>query len=184
MHDVEANLGMNQGNALDGFHTVAELGPGGTQELTTYRQVVEQRANVNLSTGRSSGIGHALNLSAIDLQPSANGGVRLASGQGEARYRRNRRQSLAAKAKRQDIPKVLSSANLAGRMTLNAQQSVFSAHTRAIVDHANQSPPTGAQLYANVRGTGVDRILDQLLHHRSGPFNDLSRSNLVDQAVV
>jgi hypothetical protein len=67
---------------------------------------------------------------------------------------------------------------------LDAQQGVFSAHAMAIVDHTNQGPTTGTQLYTDVCRTGVYRILDQFFDDGSRPFNDLSRSNLVDQAVI
>ncbi len=33
------------------------------------------------------------------------------------------------------------------------------------------------------RGAGIDRILDQLLHHRGRPLHDLPRGDLIDQRV-
>ena len=38
-------------------------------------------------------------------------------------------------------------------------------------------------LHPHPPGTGVDRVLDQLLHHRGRPLHDLARGDLIDQRV-
>src|ERR1700749_3849516 len=52
-------------------------------------------------------------------------------------------------------------------------------HAAAIIDHSNHALPARFHFDTNRPRPGVQRILQQLLHHRSRPFDNLSRRDLV-----
>ena len=68
-------------------------------------------------------------------------------------------------------------------MALKGQQSIVAIHPLAVVADANQPPPARLHLDANAAGPGVQRILQQLFHHRSRPVHNLARGNLVGNLV-
>ncbi len=68
---------------------------------------------------------------------------------------------------------------LAGGMAFQAEQAVIAAHARSIVDHSNQAASASLDFHRDARGSGIERVLDQLLHHACRPFDDLTGGDLI-----
>lgn len=78
---------------------------------------------------------------------------------------------------------VCSFADLGRRMALEGKQRVIRVHPAAIVGHTDQAPPTGGELDLDAPGARIETVFDQLLDDRSGPFNDLTRGDAVDESI-
>ena len=103
--------------------------------------------------------------------------------QRHAGHRSDRRQRLAAKAKGGNGEQVVGGAQLRSGVALEGQQGVVAVHAVAVVGDADQLPPARLNLDANAVGAGVQRILQQLLHHRSRPVHHLAGGDLVGDLV-
>ena len=57
------------------------------------------------------------------------------------------------------------------------------AHAGAVVAHLDQGLAALLQLHPHVPGAGIERVLHQLLHHRSGALDDLARGDLIGDGV-
>ena len=68
-------------------------------------------------------------------------------------------------------------------MTLKSQQGIVASHAMAIVGNADQLAPASLDLNANARCFGIQRVLQQLFHHRRGPLHHLARGDLVGNLV-
>ena len=66
-------------------------------------------------------------------------------------------------------------------MTLNGQRQFRRPHAMTIIGDADEALATFAQFDDDAGGTRIDTIFDQFLHHRGGPFNDLTGGDLVDE---
>ena len=67
-------------------------------------------------------------------------------------------------------------------MPLEAQYGVGRRHSGPVVYHLNQSSTGVGHDDFDVGGAGVDRILHQLLHHRSGALHHFSSGYHIGQA--
>ncbi len=130
------------------------------------------------SNGHARGL-HAKQFPAREFHARALLFFRRARFQHQPRNRRNRRQRLAAKSQRRDRQQIVRRAQLRRRVPLERQQRVVVIHAGAVVDHADQPLAARLRLDANRPCACVHRVLEQLLHHRRGPLDNLARRNLV-----
>ena len=68
-------------------------------------------------------------------------------------------------------------------MAFKSQQSVVAHHAAAVVGDADQLPPSALDRDDDAAGAGVERILQQLLDHRSRPVDHLAGGDLVGHLV-
>ena len=68
-------------------------------------------------------------------------------------------------------------------MALKGQQGVVAVHAVAVVGDADQLAPARLHLDADAAGSGIQRVLQQLLDHRSGPVHHLAGGDLVGDLV-
>ena len=68
-------------------------------------------------------------------------------------------------------------------MPFEGQQCVVAVHPLAIIRNANQAPSAGFHLDADTRGAGVEGVLEQLLHDRSGTVDHLAGGDLIGHLV-
>jgi hypothetical protein len=68
-------------------------------------------------------------------------------------------------------------------MTSEASQRVAGLHSLAIVGNTNQAAPTLFNIDLDFSGARIQGVLDQLLHDRSRPLDDFTRSNLVSNII-
>ena len=73
---------------------------------------------------------------------------------------------------------IVARANLARGVPLEAEQRVVAIHADAIIDDPNRAAAAAPDGHLDPRRVGIERILDQLLHHRSRPLDDLPRRDL------
>ena len=93
--------------------------------------------------------------------------------------RSNRGQCLAAKSERRDAQQVLGVLDFRSGVALKRQHGIVAHHAAAVVGNLDQLLPARLDLYADARGTGVQRVLQQFLHHRRGTLHDLAGGDLV-----
>ena len=119
----------------------------------------------------------------IDAAVDANlGSARSAAGaraKHEVRDRRDARQRLAAKTERPDRAQIVSVRYLARGVALERQPGVLRLHSLAIVVDANQLLAAELDGNRDAPGTGVERVLDELLDDGSRTFDDFAGGNLI-----
>ena len=162
---------------------VAELGALGAQELAARRHVVEQVAHFHRAADRVRLRPGRRERTAFDLQATAVR-VRVAPrDEREAADRGDRGQRLAAETERADLLEVLERGDLAGGVAGNGERQVLGGHAAAIVAHADQADAALLQVDVHAARAGIERVLDQLLDHGGGPFDDFAGGDLVDEGV-
>ena len=68
-------------------------------------------------------------------------------------------------------------------MPLEGQQRIIAHHATSVVNDANQLAPARFHVNANSLRPGVERIFQQLLHHRRRSLHHLAGSNLVRHLI-
>jgi hypothetical protein len=68
-------------------------------------------------------------------------------------------------------------------VTFEGEQGIVWVHTAAIVGHPDQAASAGDELDHDAAGIGVEAVLHQLLEHRGGTLDHLTRGDAVDQGV-
>ena len=68
-------------------------------------------------------------------------------------------------------------------MALERQQSVVAHHAHAVIRQPNQAAAAGLDIQAKLRGSGVERIFEQLFDDAGGPFDHFSGSDFVGDDV-
>jgi hypothetical protein len=66
-------------------------------------------------------------------------------------------------------------------MTGQSQRQIVFNNAATIVPNFNQPDAALLYLYMDVAGSGIKTIFDQLLNYRGRPFDNFTRSNLVNQ---
>ncbi|MNC86920.1 hypothetical protein D3C83_26070 [compost metagenome] len=91
----------------------------------------------------------------------------------------DRRQRLTAEAEGRDTDEILCRTDLRRGMALQREQRLIARHPDPVVTHANAL--AAAVLGEHIDGdrAGVERVLDQLLHHRRRPFDHFTRRDLI-----
>ncbi len=83
------------------------------------------------------------------------------------------------KPERGDVEQVLVG-ELGGGVPLHRQRQIGRAHAGAVVGHTDQRQTAGRRHHLDVGGPGIERVLDELLHHAGGPFDHLAGGDAVD----
>ncbi len=100
--------------------------------------------------------------------------------EGEARDGPDRRQGLAAEAQGPDRRQV-AAGKLRGGVALDGEVQVVRRHAAAVIDHADQPAAAGLHGDLDGPGTGIDGVLDQLLHGRGRALDDFAGRDAVDE---
>src|SRR5262249_19109613 len=83
------------------------------------------------------------------------------------------------KTERRDRKKIVCIAKFAGRVTLKSKKRIVVRHAVAVVNDANHAPAASFGFDTNRLCTGVQRVFQKFFDHRSGPFNNFARGDLV-----
>ena len=89
------------------------------------------------------------------------------------------RQGLAPKSQGGNGTKLAIIQQLGGGMALKTEQNVILIHADTVIHYTNQTGTASFYLDINPTGSGIQRIFQQLLDHRSRPFHHLTGRNLV-----
>jgi hypothetical protein len=107
--------------------------------------------------------------------------VRAARGQGEAADRGDRRQRFTTEPERGHRFQIVQIGDLAGGVARYRQRQLFRCDAAAVVTDADQADTALFQIDVDAAGAGIDRVLDQFLDHRRGPFDHFASGDLVDE---
>ena len=77
-----------------------------------------------------------------------------------------------------DGAEVLLRADLRGGVALETHEGVVAIHPAAVVGDSDESDPAALHPHLDVRGAGVEAVLDELLHDRSGPLDHFASGDL------
>ena len=176
----EAHARPHQRVAAHGLDAVRQLGGVGLQELAPRRRAEEQLAHLDGGALRAGG---RRELAGARVQPLRVRGRRRAADQRQLRHRRDRRQRLAAEAHRGHRLEVVERADLAGGVALERERQLGRLDADAVVLDQDGAHAARDQADVDLRGAGVERVVDQLAHHGRRPLDDLARGDLADQFV-
>ena len=176
----EANVGPRQRMAAQRLEAVRGLGRVGLQELAPCRRAEEQLAHFDAAADRAR---RRAQLTAARVEPHRVRGVGAAAGQAQFRHRGDRGQCLAAKPHRRHAFQIEQRADLAGGMALERQRQLVRRDAAAVVLDHDAAHATGDQAHADLRGAGIERVVQQLAHHRGRALDHLAGRDLADQLV-
>src|SRR5262249_61500257 len=88
----------------------------------------------------------------------------------QARYRRDRGQRLTTEAQGGTVQQIFGILDLRGCVPLKREQGVVAPHAASVVGNLYEFLPAGLDLGFDPRGSGIERILEQLLYHRRRPL--------------
>ena len=95
------------------------------------------------------------------------------------RNRRDAGERFAAKPERANRSEVVGAGNLAGGVPLDRETRVLGVHPLAVILDAERLLPTELDGHRDPPRTGIECVLDELLHDRRGPLDDLAGGDLV-----
>jgi hypothetical protein len=149
------------------------------QELAPGRNLVEQPFDPHPGAGRQRRRPLAGRLAVIDCDSPAVGAAYPAF-QGQPRDAGDRRQGLPAEAEAGDaVDRIVG--ELGGGVPLEREAHLVRRHPAAVVGHFDQLEPARRQPHRDLRRSGVERILDDLLERAGRPLDDLAGSDAIDQ---
>jgi len=176
----EPHLGVRQRNASPGVQAVRGLGAIRLEELAPGGRGRVQIEDLDRRAPRAR--------RRLDATGGAVEQVRVRVALCPARdpdacHRSDRGQRLAAESQRGHALEVVERADLAGGVPLQRQREFVGRDAAAVV--ADEDAAHAALLDAQFdrRGARVDRVLEQLLDDRCGPFDHLAGGDLADQHI-
>ena len=95
------------------------------------------------------------------------------------RHGADRRQRLAAKTERGDGDEIVVG-KLRRGMPLDRKREIGPRHALAVVGDANQPPAAAVGEHVDAARAGIERVLDQLLHHARRTLDHLAGGDAVD----
>ena len=170
---------MRQGVMRDQRSDVPELGGFRFQELPPRGNAIEKVGDADGRAHRQPGGLHADQLAAGKFDAGAVFFLRGARFEQQARHRGDRRQRLAAEAQRRNREQIVGGAQLGRGVALECQKRVVVHHAAAVVDDADHALAARFDFDAHGIGAGVERVFEQLLHHRGGPLDHFAGGNAV-----
>ena len=160
-------------------HAGAALGAVGLHELESRGRVIEQIADDHRRALGAAGLVHLLNVAGGERHACAALRAALPRRELHMAHGGDGRERLAAKTERRDALEPARIAQLARRVAQKGDARVLGRHAAAVVRDAQIRHAAAANLHRDGAGAGVNRVFDELLHHRGGPLHDLARGNQV-----
>ena len=176
----KTDTGSHQGMSTHGLQAMRQFGGVGLQELAACRGGKKQLTHFHTGAGGACGW---LQLTTAGVQPAGMGGVGGAAGQAELGDRRDGGQRLATKPHRAHRFQLGQIGDLAGGVALHGQGQLAGRDAVAVVLDHDAAHAASHQTHGDLRGTGVQRVVDQLPHHRGGPLDHLAGGDLADELV-
>ena len=174
---------MRQRQLGQGAEARRELGRGRFEKLEPCGRVEEEIADLHARAGVGRDLEPLLDRPALAGQPEPVRRSARAARQREARDGADRRQRLTAEPECRDRVEILVARQLGRRVALEGQRQLVGRHPDAVVGDADERGPAVAQIDRDRQGSGVQRVLHQLLDGRGGALDDLSGGDLVDEVV-
>ena len=176
----KTHVGPRQRVAAHRVECMRQLGGVGLQELAPRRRAEEQLLHFHRG---AHGAGRGLQLAAARVQPRGVRGAGGAAGDGQVRDGGDGGQRLAAEAHRRHRLQLGQRHDLAGGVALQRQRQLGGGDAAAVVFHHDAAHAAGGQPQRDVRGAGVECVVDQFAHHRGRAFHHLAGGDLAHQRV-
>ena len=178
--DREAHVGPRQRMAAHRLDAVGELGGIGLEELAPRRGREEQLAHLDRGAARTR---HRAQFARAAVERPGAVGTHRARLQAQLGDRVDGGQRLAAKAHGADRLEVVEARDLAGGMAPQRHHELLARDAQAVVLDRDQPHAAGRQSHRDLRRARVERVVEQLAHHRGRAFDHLARGDLADQLV-
>ena len=183
LHQLEGDLRMRQGHAVELIQHVLHLHAIALQELATGRYVVEEVAH---REGGARCTGHGLlraHTAAFDQDAHADLLILLAGPELHLRDGRDTGQGFAPEPLGAQGAQVVGLADLAGGVALEAGACIHGAHAPAIVGHLHQGATGILDHQDDARGARIHAVLQQFLHHAGRALHHFAGRDLVGHMV-
>jgi hypothetical protein len=174
---------MRDGEAADDLGDGLRLGAVALQELEARRRRGEEVRDLDPGAARGRRRPDLVPDAGLDQHSGAGRRVRGARRDRQPRDGADGRQRLAAEAERADARQV-AVGQLRGGVALDREGEVLRAHAAAVVDDADELAPARLDPHLDGARAGVDGVLDELLHGRGRPLDDLAGGDAVDEDRV
>ena len=178
--DGKTDVGPRQRVAAHGLDAVGQFGGVGLQELAARRHAVEQLLDFHRGALRAR---HGLELARTAVQRISIGLAASARQQCDFSYRIDGSQRLAAKTHGAHRFQLGQAGDLAGGVALERGGHLIGRDAGAIVLHTDQAHAAGRQAQRDLRGPGIQRVVQQLAHHRRRALDHFAGGDLADQFI-
>ena len=183
MPQRKADLRMREREAAEHLVAMAEFGLLALQEFAPRRRIEVEvldrhrraggaRSGLDFADIRAFGADHA-----TVLRPFG------AAADGEARHRGDRRERLAAKAHGGDALEIGEARDLARGVARERERQLVAPDAGAVVLDLDAPHAAFVERHRDRPRAGVERVLEQLLQHRSGPLDDFAGRDLAHQQI-
>ena len=176
----EGDRRMSHGEPPQGVGHMTGFSTRLLQELEAGGRRKEEIAYLDPGAGRMRGRLRLALRPALDLQDPGSVGANRPRGDREAADRGDRRQRLAAETKRANVGKIVAR-QLRGAVPLDGELQLLRRHADAVVDDGEEGAPALLEADADAAGTGIDRILHQLLHRARRTLDHFAGGDAVDE---
>ena len=153
------------------------------QEFAPGRCVEEQVLHCNRRSRREPRLFHPQHLPARNLYERSSFFIFRTRLERHPSYARDARQRLPAKPQRRNRQQIVRGPQLRRRMPLERQQRIVPHHPAPVIRNPDQLSSARLHLDPDPRRPRIQRVLQQLLHHRRRPFHHLPGSYLVRDLV-
>ena len=174
----EGDVGPGQGVAAHGLEAMRQLGRLGLQELAPRRRGEKELAHLDAGAGRPR---RRAELAAASVEPGRVRGLGGAAGERDLGDRGDGRERLAAKAHRRHAFQVGEGGDLARRVAAQGGRQLVGRNAVAVVFHDDAAHAAAGKPHDDGGGARVDRVVDQLAHHRRRPLDHLAGGDLAHQ---
>ena len=179
----KAAFRMRQGVLGHHVDDVAQLGAVTPQEFLSSRQVEEQIPHGHRGPDGTGNLSHAHDPGPGDFHRRSDPltlRLRLHQEPGDPGHTGER---LASETKGPDLAEIFGPVDLAGGVPLEGQQGIVGGHALPVIQHPHQTLSACLNGDFQVAGSGIQGVLQQLLHHRGRAFHHLACGNLVGQRL-
>jgi hypothetical protein len=160
-----------------------ELGSFGAKKFAAGGGVEEEVTNGDGGAGRAGSIFDGENFASGNFEASAGGVVGRAGDEFEAGNGGDGGERLTAEAEGGDGEKIVGGADFGGGVAFEGEEGVIADHAATVVGDADEAAATGFDFDADVGGSGVEGVLEELLNDGGGTVDDLAGGDLVSDLV-
>ncbi len=171
--ELKAHVRMNHRVGADSVLDHADLGGIRLEELQPCRHIGEKIPDLDRHARHKRPRALLDDLAGADPEPGA-GAQALDVG-----HRSDARERLAAETETRDCIEVFEAGDLAGRVAPERERQLLGGNAAAVVADPDRRPARAANIDADAAGTGVERVLHELLDDRRRPLDHLAGGDRV-----
>ena len=175
MSESEAHIRARQGYPCELRHDMLKLHIIRLEELAPCRDIVEKISYAEICTTRSRDLLCRYVCRVRKFHLTANLVLFTSGLEGNLRHGCDGGQRLSAESEGQYVMQIFCTLKLGGGVPLETEDCLVRRHSASVVDDLDESPSCVLDDDGHLVGTGIHRVLHQLLHHGRRSLNDLSR---------